>query len=204
MFQGAPLISPNPKTGEFKVVLALMVSKLTNPYIAGFLGVGIVSATMSLDSQFLALSSMFTHDIIAKALGEKHFSDKQRIMAGRLLVVAIVGAAYYLSLHKPPTIYELGVWCFSGFSGLFPLIFASLYWRRVTTAGAIASIVANLAAWTYLFHESKLGEIKGYLFYGMLPAAPIFAASAAALVVVSLLTPPPPKEVVDRFFPAIT
>ena len=58
-----------------------MVRKLTNPFVAGFLGVGIVSATMSLDSQFLALSSMFTHDIIARALGENRFTDKQRILA---------------------------------------------------------------------------------------------------------------------------
>ena len=103
---------------------------------------------MSLDSQFLALSSMFTHDIIARALGEKHFSDRQRIFAGRLMVVAIVATAYAkLSCKAPPTIYQLGVWCFSGFAGLFPLVFAVLYWRRVTTTGAIASIAATLAVW---------------------------------------------------------
>ena len=63
------------------------------------------------------------------------------------MVVAIVATAYLLSRNAPPTIYQLGVWCFSGFAGLFPLVFAALYWRRVTTAGAIASIVATLASW---------------------------------------------------------
>jgi len=193
-FNGAPLIEP-----DVKNVLATVVAKLTNPVVAGFLAVGIVSATMSLDSQFLALSSMFTHDIIAKALGEKQFSDRHRIMAGRSMVVAIVATAYILSRNAPSTIYELGVWCFSGFSGLFPLVFAALYWRRVTTAGAIASIVATLAVWAYLFRESHWGANK-YLFHGMLPAAAIFAASAVTIVVVSLVTRPPAEDVVQRFF----
>jgi SSS family solute:Na+ symporter len=199
---GAPLIDPA-NAVEVKNVLATMVAKLTNPVVAGFLAVGIVSATMSLDSQFLALSSMFTHDIIAKAFGEKNFSDKQRILAGRLMVVAIVATAYFLSQKAPPTIYQLGVWCFSGFSGLFPLIFAALYWRRVTATGAIASIIATLAVWTYLFHEAKWGVDKDYLFHGMLPAAAIVFASALTVIVVSLITSPPPKEVVERFFPKV-
>ena len=156
-FGGAPLIDPR-NAIEVKNVLATVVAKLTNPVVAGFLAVGIVSATMSLDSQFLALSSMFTHDIIAKAFGEKQFSDRQRIIAGRAMVVAIVVTAYVLSRNAPSTIYELGVWCFSGFSGLFPLVFAALYWRRVTTAGAIASIVATLAVMGLLVPRIALGS----------------------------------------------
>jgi solute:Na+ symporter, SSS family len=199
---GEPLIATaSVVTPEMKAVLATMVRKLTNPFVAGFLGVGIVSATMSLDSQFLALSSMFTHDIIARAFGEDRFSDTHRILAGRLMVVTIVATAYVLALFAPASIYSLGVWCFTGFSGLFPLVFAALYWRRVTTAGAIASIVATLATWGYLFYESGWGADDKYLFHGMLPAAPIVLVSAATILIVSLVTPPPPKEVVARFFP---
>ena len=39
--------------------------------------------------------------------------------------------------------FTLGVWCFSGFASLFPLVFAAIYWRRVTKAGAIASVVVT-------------------------------------------------------------
>ncbi len=206
-------------------VLGMLVKKLTNPVVAGLLGVGIVSATMSLDSQFLALSSMFTHDILVQVFGERRVSDKQRIWAGRALVVAVVAVAYVLSLFATKAIYPLGVWCFSGFAALFPLVFASLYWRRVTAAGAIASIVATAIAWVLLFLDSHLGDKPdylflathagalwhrlvahwadkpdGYLFLGMMPVATIFAASALTLVVVSLVTRPPAREVVDRFF----
>ena len=95
-------------------VLGILVNRLTPPVVAGLLGVGIVSATMSLDSQFLALSSMFTHDILVRIFGEQRIGDKQRILLGRAMVVAIVIAAYVLSRFAG-SIYTLGVWCFSGF-----------------------------------------------------------------------------------------
>jgi SSS family solute:Na+ symporter len=182
-------------------VLGIMVKKLTNPVVAGLLGVGIVSATMSLDSQFLALSSMFTHDIVVPILGQNRITDKQRILLGRSMVVGIVVVAYLLAQLAPRSVFTLGVWCFTGFSGLFPLVFASLYWRRVTSLGAIASILAALGVWIYLFRESAWGAQKDYLFLGMMPAATIFASAALALVVVSLLTRPPERTVVERFFP---
>ncbi len=197
--KGVPVIPAN--LDEPNKVLGILVKKLTNPTVAGFLGVGIVSATMSLDSQFLALSSMFTHDILLRAFGEKRLGDKQRILFGRSLVVAIVVLAYLVSLYAPRSVYTLGVWCFTGFSGLFPLVFSSLYWKRVTAVGAIGSIVAALAVWVYLFRESGWGMNKDYLFMGMMPAAPIFFAATVALVVVSLITRPPAKDVVERFFP---
>jgi solute:Na+ symporter, SSS family len=197
--KGMPVIPAN--FDEPNKVLGIIVKKLTNPTVAGFLGVGIVSATMSLDSQFLALSSMFTHDILLRALGEKRLGDRQRVLLGRSLVVAIVVIAYLVSLYAPRSVYTLGVWCFTGFSGLFPLVFSSLYWKRVTSAGAMASIVAALATWGYLFHDARWGENKDYLFKGLLPAATIVIVSAVTLVVVSLVTKPPAKEVVERFFP---
>jgi SSS family solute:Na+ symporter len=196
---GLPVIPP--MFDDPNKILGIMVKKLTNPVVAGFLGVGIVSATMSLDSQFLALSSMFTHDILLKAMGEKRLGDRQRILLGRLMVVAIVAVAYVSSLLAPRSVFTLGVWCFTGFSGLFPLVFASLYWKRVTSAGAMASIIAAVASWVYLFHESDWGARKDYLFREtVMPAAVIVAAAVIALVVVSLVTRPPAKEVVDRFF----
>jgi SSS family solute:Na+ symporter len=196
--KGIPVIPVD--LDEPNKVLGILVKKLTNPTVAGFLGVGIVSATMSLDSQFLALSSMFTHDILLRAFGEKRLGDKQRILLGRLLVVTIIVLAYLVSLFAPRSVYTLGVWCFTGFSGLFPLVFSSLYWKRVTAAGAISSIVAALAAWVYLFREADWGADKDYLFLGMLPAAAVVFAAALTLVVVSLVTEPPAKEVVERFF----
>jgi SSS family solute:Na+ symporter len=183
-------------------VLGTMVKTLTNRWVAGLLGVGIVSATMSLDSQFLALSSMFTHDIVLRLFGERRFSDKQQILLARALVVTIVATAYVISLCAPRSVFTLGVWCFSGFSSLFPLVFSSLYWKRVTKAGAMACIATAAVVWVLLFAASGCGANREYLFLGMMPVVTIFAASTLALVVVSLATAPPSEEVLERFFPS--
>lgn len=196
---GELLISPATRPNS---VLAVMVAKLTNPWLSGLLTVGILAAIMSsLDSQFLCLGTMFTHDIVLHYFGEDRFSDGRRIWMGRLFVMAIVVVSYLFSLSEPRSVFVLGVWCFSGFAALFPLVLASLYWRRVTRAGAIASVLTAAAVWLLLFRDSQWGADRTYLFLRMMPVATILASSAIALVVVSWATKPPSEETIRRYFP---
>ena len=111
-----------------------------------------------------------------------------------------------LSLFEPPKIFDLAVWCFSGFASLFPLVFAAIYWRRVTRAGAIASVLTMVVSWSWLFYRGLIRpaldgiDLDGdYLVGGMMPVTITFTASALMLVVVSLVTSPPPAEHVERF-----
>lgn len=199
MVGGEPVVPPGLKNPN--AVLGIMVAKLTNPYLTGLLTVGILAAIMSsLDSQFLCIGSMFTHDIVLHHFGEDRFSDKQRILMGRLFVLGIVLTAYLLSLAEPRSVFVLGVWCFSGFASLFPLVLASLYWKRVTRAGAIASVVVAAIVWLVLFYDSDWGANRTYLFLGMMPVATIFAASATALIFGSLVSKPPSQAVLNRYF----
>lgn len=178
-----------------------MVAKLTNPYLSGLLTVGILAAIMSsLDSQFLCIGTMFTHDIVLHYWGDDRFSDKQKTLLGRLFVLFIVVVAFLLSLAEPRSVFALGVWCFSGFVSLSPLVIAALYWKRTTRAGVIASILSTAVVWILLFRQSGWGADRSYLFLGMMPVATIFVCSACALVIVSLLTKPPSRAVLDRYF----
>ena len=195
---GSPVVPPgSPPNTE----LALMVQTLTTPLLGGLLGAGILAAIMSsLDSQFLCLGTMFTNDVVIHYLGEDRFDDRQRIWIARAFVVAIVTITYLLSLAEPRQVFPLGVWCFSGFSGLFPLVFASIYWRRSTKAGAVASVVVTAAVWLWLFHQSGYGADPSYTFLGLMPVAPIFVCSVATLLGVSLLTPAPSEKTLRKFF----
>ena len=192
--------------GNSNAVLAKMVGQvLGQPLISGLLTAGILAAIMSsLDSQFVCLGTMFSHDIVLHRLGPDRFSDQQRLMLGRGFIVFVVAVTYVLSLFPPPNVFDLGVWCFSGFASLFPLVFAAVYWRRATTAGAFASVLAAAGAWAFFFYRGLIarpaGEEGEYLVMGLMPVAAIFSASLVALVVVSLLTRPPSRDVVDRFF----
>jgi solute:Na+ symporter, SSS family len=197
---GKPVIPPsltNPNA-----VLAIVVTKLTNPYLTGLLTVGILAAIMSsLDSQFLCLGTMFTHDIVLHYSSKDRFTDRGRILLGRSFVVAVVLVTYLFSLFEPRSVFTLGVWCFSGFAGLSPLVFGALYWRRVTKVGAMASVLATGAVWLLLFWDSDWGANRTYLFLDMMPVATIVAASALSLIGVSLVTRPPNEETLERFFP---
>jgi SSS family solute:Na+ symporter len=196
--------------GNSNAVLAVVVNKLVeSPVISGLLTAGILAAIMSsLDSQFVCLGTMFTHDIVLHSSQKSAaMSDTRKLLVGRAFIVFIVVVVYGLSLLPQPRIFDLGVWCFSGFASLFPLVFAAIYWRRVTSAGAIASVLVMAATWTWFFYEGLLAPLargetisEDHLVLGVMPVTFIFAASALTLWIVSLLTTPPPREHVERFF----
>ena len=191
-----------PPTAPLNTELARMVDRLTGPFLTGLLGAGILAAIMSsLDSQFFALGTMFTNDIVIHYFGKERISDRRRVQLARGFIIAIVAFTYLLSLAEPRRVFPLGIWCFSGFASLFPLVFASLYWKRVTRAGAIASVMVMVVVWFVLFEESGYGADADYLFLGMMPVVTIFGASLAALVLVSLFTKPPAPETLRKFNP---
>ena len=183
--------------------LGLMVQKLTTPVIGGLLGAGILAAIMSsLDSQFLAISSIFTNDIVGHYVSRERIDDRQRVRLGRLFVVLIVALTFGLSLLEPRSVFALGVWCFSGFTALFPLVVAALYWKRTTSAGAMASILTAAAVWFLLFRDSNYAADPNYEFLGLMPVVTMTFTAIVALVGVSLFTSPPSGASIEKFFPA--
>jgi SSS family solute:Na+ symporter len=184
-------------------VLSAMLNLLVgDPILIGLLTAGVLAAIMSsLDSQFLCLGTIFTNDIVIHRAGENKYSDRQIIFIARCFIVVIVAVTYGLAmLAKNANVFDLAIWCFSGFSALFPVIFAALYWKRTSKQGAIASIIAALLTWLYYFHESGYGG-EYMVGPGIVPAAICFGASALVLIVVSLFTEPPSEKTLDKFFP---
>ena len=113
----------------------------------------------------------------------------------------IVALTYGLAmLAKNANVFDLAIWCFSGFSALFPVIFAALYWKRTSKQGAVASIIAALLTWLYYFHQSGYGG-EYMVGPGIVPAAICFVVAALVLIVVSLFTDPPSEETLTKFFP---
>lgn len=184
-------------------VLPMIVKKLASPALGAFLAAGIFAAVMSsMDAQFLALGSMFTNDLVAHYVGKDRFTDKQLVFIGRVFILVVVVISYLLALWwRDSRVFNLGVWCFSGFASLFPVLFAAIYWRRVTKAGVYASILAASAVWIWLFSESQFGKSAEPLHYGLTPVTFIFTAAVVALVLVSLVTRPPSAATVAKFFP---
>ncbi|MEM9187439.1 MAG: sodium:solute symporter family protein [Planctomycetota bacterium] len=201
---------PPPVAGNPNSVLPFMVKKLTSPELGGFLAAGILAAIMSsLDSQFLCLGTMFSTDVV-NHYRKQPLSDRGQVLATRGFIIAIVAVTYALSLSNNRSVFALAVWCFSGFSSLFPMVFAAVYWRGLTKAGAYASVIAAAGTWVYLFAQSDWGQNRTYALelplggsaYEIMPVAAMFAASTAALVVVSLVTTKPSDATLGKFFAA--
>lgn len=182
-------------------VLAYMVNQLTSEVLTGFLTAGILAAIMSsLDSQFLCIGTMFTEDVVLHYGGRKRFSDRQVVIIARVFIVLIVAIVYGLSQIEMRRVFTLGVWCFSGFSSLFPLVFASIYWRRLTKAGAYACVIAAFGTWCLLFQASNFGGNPNYLFLGVMPVTTMITASTASMILVSLATRPPSDATLAKYF----
>ncbi len=203
---------PPPIAGDPNKVLGFMVKSLSGDVLGGFLLAGILAAIMSsLDSQFLCIGTMFTTDIVVHYGGKDRFTDRQIVLISRCFIVAIVAITYFLSLTDiaQTRVFQLGIWCFSGFSSLFPLALLAVYWRGLTKWGAYAGVLTAAGVWYSLFSASQFGAIDNWsvdLTLGSktihtMPVATIFIASTVATIVVSLVTPKPSDETLAKFFP---
>jgi solute:Na+ symporter, SSS family len=178
-------------------VLVMLIERHAPGLLAGLLAAGVFAAIMSsLDSQVLSLGTVFTRDIMGR-YRRQAMDERQQIFYGRLFAVGIMGLTYLLSLVADPRIFGLAVWSFSGFSALFPLVLAALFWRRSTATGVLAAVGATTALWVFFFWRGQQ-DLGG----GLMPVVVLFAVSALVLIVVSLLTRPPQARVLRAFFTA--
>lgn len=199
-----PVVPGTDKPNVSEVLGAMVNQLVDNPWLTGLLMIGVLAAIMSsLDSQFACLGTMFTNDIIVPWKGKDYYSDADTVKIARGFVVGVVVVAYLLSLAlmKSASVFQLGMWCFSGFTALFPIVFAALYWKRATAWGVYACIAVTVVLWIVWFKESGYGADKDFTVMGMLPMAPMTMASSVALIVGSLVSPALEERQINKFFP---
>lgn len=183
-------------------ILVELILANTDGVLAGCLAAGVFAAIMSsLDSQILSLGAMFTEDIVRFYKFDNQLSERQQVLFGRIFVMAFLIIAFVASLFTSRSIFELGTWSLTGFSGLLPVFIGALYWRRSSKQGATAAIVTVVVLWIF-FYIHSLASHGHYTLgdTGLMPVAIIVPASTLMLVLVSLITPAPDDT--DRFFPA--
>src|SRR4029077_3659642 len=193
-------------------VILVLVKGYAPLWLTALLGASVVAAVMASDSQILALSTMFTEDVVAFYLGAKRARDALLVQTGRLFVVALTVVAYLVALWAPQSIFEIATqYAFAGYSALSPLLVAALFWRRSTRWGALAATVwtagavlavAVLQSVVPAPPPGAAGSIlasgcidviargaSGTTVLGLLPVVPMTIVSALLMVVVSRCTP---------------
>ncbi|QIK05337.1 sodium/proline symporter PutP [Streptomyces sp. ID38640] len=174
----------NPET-----VFIALCAQLVNPWVAGILLVGVLAAIKSTaDSQLLVSAMALTEDFY-RAFVKRQASDATMVLAARATVVVVALVAYVIALSGG-AVLDIVAYAWAGFGAAFgPVILLSLYWPRMTRAGAMAGIVtgaATVVLWKHI--DPLLGPLQSGI-YEMVPG--VLAATAAALLFGKFVGRPP-------------
>lgn len=172
---------------------------LFHPLISGFLLAAILAAIMStISSQLLVTSSSLTEDFY-KTFVKRDASQAELVVIGRLSVLAVAIVAIALAFDRNSSVLQLVSNAWAGFGAAFgPLIILSLYWQRMTFAGALSGIVVGaltVLVWIYAPLSINGLPLSQWL-YEIVPGV-IF--STLAIVLVSLLTKAPAPSIQQLF-----
>lgn len=156
--------------------------------ICGLLFAGIISATMSSsDSDLLGAGSIFANDIYKAVL--KPDASSQSVMRMTKLVMCLVGvASMFIALFNTQSIVTILMFCFTlrAAGSFFPYVMGH-YWKKASSAGTIASLIAGTIVVVYLEHVSG-GMLFGIKFSQ--PIIPGLVCAFVGFVLFSILMPP--------------
>jgi len=206
-------------------VILLLVQGYAPLWLSALLGAAVMAAVMASDSQILALSTMFTEDVVAFYLGAKRARDALLVQTGRLFVAGVTVVAYLIAISVPQSIFDIATqYAFAGYSALAPLLVAALFWKGSTRWGALAATVwtavavlavavlqsvvpapppgAAVPVLTVGGVDLVTRAASGTMVVGLLPVVPMTLMSALLMVIVSRWTPAsrPSAATLARYF----
>jgi SSS family solute:Na+ symporter len=188
-FAGA-LYMPGLERPDF--ILPQLVLEVQLPLlVVGLFCAGALSASMSTgDAVLHATASVAVEDGVRPFLA---LSDGMQRLLIRLGVLLVGAVAYFFAVTEGVSLVVLLLTSYGVIAQLAPPVLAALYWRRATTAGVLAGLVAGgLATLVFFFNP---GLRPWDLHEGLLG----LAVHVPVLVAVSLLTRPQPRVHVDAF-----
>lgn len=177
-------------------IFVIMSMNFFVPFIAGVIMAGILAATISSSDSYLLIAASAISKNIYQGIIKKDATDKQVLIASRITLLIVALVAMIIALDENSVIFTIVSFAWAGFGATFgPIMLFSLFWKRVTRAGAIAGM---LTGGSMVFIWKLLIRPLGGAFdiYELLPA---FLLSCIAIVITSCLTPEESKEVLDEF-----
>jgi sodium/proline symporter len=174
-----------------ETVFMVMTNELFFSFFAGIILSAILAAIMSTASaQLLVTSSAISEDLY-KALINRNASGKELVRVSRWSVIIVAVIAILLGVNPDNLVLDLVAYAWAGFGAAFgPAILMSLYWKRMTRNGALASIIVGgitVLVW------------KQFGWFGLYEIVPGFILSILAIIIVSLLDNEPSAEILQDF-----
>jgi cation/acetate symporter len=139
------------------------------PYvISGLVAAGGLAAALSTaDGLLLAIANALSHDIYYKML-DPNAPTFRRLLVARILLVLVAVAAAFTASTRPSDILAMVGWAFSlAMAGNFPALVMGIWWKRATTAGAIAGIIAGFGLCLFYLVTTRYFPGAGVKYFGM-------------------------------------
>ncbi|TWT02288.1 sodium/proline symporter PutP [Planomicrobium sp. CPCC 101079] len=197
--------NPGATLGDPEGVFIVLGQIFFHPLIAGFMLAAVLAAVMStISSQLIVTSSALVEDLYKIAF-KKVSTDRQYVTLGRLAVLVISLIAAFLAWEQNATILDLVAYAWAGFGAAFgPLILLALFWRKLTTWGALAGMVVGAATviiWDSIGTAAEdPGATAATNFIGSVyEIIPGFLLCLIVTLVVSMITYKPNKEIAAEF-----
>ncbi len=177
-------------------VFILLSTSFFIPIIAGVVMAGILAATISSsDSYLLIAASAFSKNIFHGIL-KRDASDKTILYCTRITLIVIALFAMFIAYDENSVIFTVVSFAWAGFGATFgPSMLFSLFWKRMTRAGAIAGMLSG-GGMVFLW-KLVLKPMGGV--FGIYELFPAFVTSCIFLVVVSLLSKEPDVAIIKEF-----
>lgn len=175
-----------------ETVFIVLSVQLVNPWFAGVLLVAVLAAIKSTaDSQLLVTATSITEDFF-RAFLSRRASDATLVAVAHTAVISVALVAYVIALSGG-AVLDIVAYAWAGFGAAFgPVLVLSLYWPRMTKAGAMAGIVTGaftVVLWKHI--DPLLGPFQTGI-YEMVPG--VLAATAAALFFSHFVGRPPVRR----------
>ena len=184
-------------TESAETVFLDLAQILFHPLVAGFVLAAVLAAIMSTVSSQLIVSSSAAIEDLTLLMFKQRLSAKTQLWLSRLAVLAVAVVAALIALDDDAAVLELVSFAWAGFGASFgPMMLLSLYWKKLTAAGGLASMIAGAAVailWAYGIPADATGI---WSLYEMVPG---FLAGLLAGWGVSLATYKPSPEREEEF-----
>ncbi len=173
------------------------------PWLAGLLVAAPFAAVMSsVDSFLLLFSSGIVRDIYQQHINPG--ASEKRLKTMTYTVNIVIGGLAVLAVIKPVDfLQDLIVFASAGLGACFliPIVF-SLYWRRMTGAGAVWGMLSGGLTVLTLYMTGRIvhGKFDEYLLLGLHPFIWSVVVSAAVVICVSLAGKEPDRDLQRKFF----
>ena len=164
-----------------EIIIRLLNQELYSGWSGFFLFAIIGACVSTANSQLLLIASSFSYDVVRTAAA-KPISERRVLLLGRLAVFGGGTVSMLMALDPPDFTLSYGgdVWGAVSIL-LFPAMYGTLLWRRVTRRGVWACIVAGAASILVLYPAYYAGVLTIH------PALPGVVISTAAMAAASLL-----------------